>query len=144
MDFPTDFMMGSINNSTPTETNSAELSTEDFLQIMAASIKMPSMPGESGSGSSGGGETDYLAQLAQFNTLDQLTSMSEMMNMNVVMTQQQQALSLLGKEVKAAGAESGFVSGTVDKVKFDQGHATIQIDGKDYGLNDILEVSDQA
>ena len=143
MDFPTEFMIGSGTNSPSTETNSAELSTEDFLQIMAASIKMPSMPGESGSSSSGGGETDYLAQLAQFNTLDQLTSVSEMLNMNVLMTQQQQALGLLGKEVKVVGAESGFVSGTVDKVKFDQGYATIQVDGKDYALNDILEVSEQ-
>lgn len=143
MDFPTDFMMGSVNNISSTKKNNTELSTEDFLQIMAASIKMPSMPGESGS-SSGGGETDYLAQLAQFNTLDQLTTVSETLNMNVLMTQQQQALSLLNKEVKVAGAESGFVTGTVDKVKFDQGYATIQVDGKDYTLNDILEVGEQA
>ncbi|MBT2731867.1 flagellar hook assembly protein [Carnobacterium sp. ISL-102] len=143
MDFPTDFMMGSINNSSSTEKKNNELATEDFLQIMAASIKMPSMPGEEGS-SGGGGETDYLAQLAQFNTLDQLTTVSEMLNMNVVMTQQQQALGLLGKEVKVVGAESGFISGTVDKVKFDQGYATIQIGGKDYALNAILEVGDQA
>lgn len=142
MDFPTDFMMGSINNSSSTEKKNNELATEDFLQIMAASIKMPSMPGEEGS-SSGGGETDYLAQLAQFNTLDQLTTVSEMLNMNVLMTQQQQALGLLGKEVKVAGAESGFINGTVDKVKFDQGYATIQVDGKDYTLNDLLEVGDQ-
>ena len=143
MDFPTDFMMGSINNISSTEKKNNELATEDFLQIMAASIKMPSMPGESGS-SGGGGETDYLAQLAQFNTLDQLTTVSETLNMNVLMTQQQQALSLLNKEVKVAGADSGFVSGTVDKVKFDQGYATIQVDGKDYTLNDILEVGEQA
>lgn len=142
MDFPTDFMMGSINNVSSTEKKNNELATEDFLQIMAASIKMPSMPGESGS-SGGGGETDYLAQLAQFNTLDQLTSVSETLNMSVMMTQQQQALSLLGKEVKVAGADSGFVSGNVDKVKFDQGYATIQVDGKDYALNDILEVGEQ-
>lgn len=142
MDFPTDFMMGSIKNVSSTEKKKNELATEDFLQIMAASIKMPSMPGEGGSGG-GGGETDYLAQLAQFNTLDQLTTVSETLNMSVLMTQQQQGLSLLGKEVKVAGAESGFVSGTVDKVKFDKGYATIQVDGKDYALNDILEVGDQ-
>lgn len=136
-------MMGSINNASSTEKKNNELATEDFLQIMAASIKMPSMPGESGS-SGGGGETDYLAQLAQFNTLDQLTNVSEMMNMNVVMTQQQQALSLLGKEVKVAGKESSFITGAVEKVKFDQGYATIQIGGKDYTLNDVLEVGEQA
>ncbi|AEB30648.1 putative flagellar hook assembly protein [Carnobacterium sp. 17-4] len=141
MEFSTDYMMGSVNN-TSTRKTGTELSTEDFLQIMAASIKMPSMPGEGGSGG-GGGETDYLAQLAQFNTLDQLTTVSETLNLNVLMTQQQQALSLLNKEVKVAGADSGFVSGTVDKVKFDQGYATIQVDGKDYTLNDILEVGDQ-
>lgn len=142
MDFPTGFMMGSIKNVSSTEKKNNELATEDFLQIMAASIKTPSLPGESG-GSGGGGETDYLAQLAQFNTLDQLTTVSETLNMSVLMTQQQQGLSLLGKEVKVAGAESGFVNGTVDKVKFDKGYATIQVGGKDYALNDILEVGDQ-
>lgn len=142
MDIPANFNIGSVNSIIDTTKKSNELSTEDFLQIMAATVKMPSMPGEGGGGS-GGGETDYLAQMAQFNMMDQMTSISEKMNTELLISQQQQALGLLGKEVKVID-ESSFATGVVEKVRFDKGYATIQVNGKDFYLNDILEVSDQA
>ncbi|MGX7393774.1 flagellar hook assembly protein [Carnobacterium mobile] len=142
MDIPANFNIGSVNSIKDTQKKTNELSTDDFLQIMAATVKMPSMPGE-GSGGSGGGETDYLAQMAQFNMMDQLTNISEKMNTELLINQQQQALGLLGKEVKVTD-ESSFVTGPVEKVRFDKGYATIRVNGKDFYLNDILEVSNQA
>lgn len=142
MDIPANFNIGSVNSIKDTQKKTNELSTDDFLQIMAATVKMPSMPGEGGGGS-GGGETDYLAQMAQFNMMDQLTNISEKMNTELLINQQQQALGLLGKEVKVID-ESSFVTGPVEKVRFDKGYATIRVNGKDFYLNDILEVSNQA
>lgn len=141
MEIPSNFHIGSVKSLTGTENKTNELSTDDFLQIMAATIKMPSMPGEDGGG--GGGETDYLTQLAQFNMMDQLTNISEKMNSSLLMNQQQQAFSLLGKDVKVTDG-SDLVNGIVEKVRFDQGYATVQVNGKDFYLNDILEASDQA
>ena len=140
MEIPSNFHIGSVKSLTGNENKSNELSTDDFLQIMAATIKMPSMPGEGGGG--GGGETDHLTQLAQFNMMDQLTNISEKMNSSLLMNQQQQAFSLLGKDVKVTDG-SDLVNGVVEKVRFDQGYATVQVNGKDFYLNDILEASNQ-
>lgn len=141
MEIPSNFHIGSVKSLIGNENKSNELSTDDFLQIMAATIKMPSMPGEGGGG--GGGETDHLTQLAQFNMMDQLTNISEKMNSSLLMNQQQQAFSLLGKDVKVTDG-SDLVNGVVEKVRFDQGYATVQVNGKDFYLNDILEASNQA
>ncbi|ALV22039.1 hypothetical protein [Carnobacterium antarcticum] len=141
MEIPSNFHIGTVKSLTGNENKTNELSTDDFLQIMAATVKMPSMPGEDGGG--GGGETDYLTQLAQFNMMDQLTNISEKMNSSLLMNQQQQAFSLLGKDVKVTDG-SDLVNGVVEKVRFDQGYATVQVNGKDFYLNDILEASNQA
>lgn len=138
MNIPSDFMIGSVDSFSAQGThNNAEIDQEGFLKIMAASISNPSMSGEEG-----GSQTDYLNQLTQFNMLDQLTDLTETIQTTLLMTQQQQALSLVGKEVTVAGAEDGLATGTVEKVRFSNGYATIQVDGVDYGLNSILEVGE--
>lgn len=140
MEIPRQFMIGSVDQlpQTQTERNS-DLSQEDFLKIMAAAISMPSFSGDSGGG---GKETDYLTQMAQFSIMDQLNEVATSLNTTMLMTQQQQAINLVGKQVSVAGAEQGIVSGTVEKVRFSNGYATIQVNGTDYSLNDILEVGE--
>lgn len=139
MDIPTSFHIGSVQSLAPVKGKGNEITTDDFLQIMAATMKMPPLPSEGGGGG-GGGETDQLTQLATFNMLDQLTKLSEKMNSGLLISQQQQAFSLMGKEVKVLHGET-FATGTVEKVRFDKGFATIQLNGNNYYLNDILEVS---
>lgn len=139
MDIPTSFHIGSVQSLAPVKGKGNEITTDDFLQIMAATMKMPPLPNEGGGGG-GGGETDQLTQLATFNMLDQLTKLSEKMNSGLLINQQQQAFSLMGKEVKVLHGET-FATGTVEKVRFDKGFATIQLNGNNYYLNDILEVS---
>ena len=142
MDIPSDFHIGSVKSLEPTKSKGNEITTDDFLQIMAATMKMPAMPGGS-EGGGGSGETDQLTQLATFNMLDQLSQISEKMNSSLLMSQQQQAFSLMGKEVKVLDGEV-FATGVVEKVRFDQGYATIQVNGKNFYLNDILEASNKA
>ncbi|MGB6178879.1 flagellar hook assembly protein [Carnobacterium sp.] len=138
MTIPGGFHIGSVQSLAPLKGKGNEITTDDFLQIMAATMKMPPMPGESGG--SGGGETDQLTQLATFNMLDQLTRISEKIDSGLLMSQQQQAFGLMGKEVKVLHGET-FATGKVEKVRFDKGFATIQLNGNNYYLNDILEVS---
>ncbi len=142
MDIPSGFHIGSVQSLAPTKGKGNEITTDDFLQIMAATMKMPAMPGGS-EGGGGGGETDQLTQLATFNMLDQLSKISEKMNSGLLISQQQQAFNLMGKEVKVLDGES-FATGIVEKVKFDKGFATIQVNGKNFNLNDILEASTKA
>ncbi|SEK21956.1 flagellar basal-body rod modification protein FlgD [Carnobacterium iners] len=142
MDIPNEFHIGSVKSLAPIKGKGNEISTDDFLQIMAATMKMPPMPGGS-EGGGGGGETDQLTQLATFNMLDQLTKISEKMNSGLLINQQQQAFNLMGKEVKVLDGE-GFATGIVEKVRFDKGYATIQVNGKNFYLNDIIEASNKA
>ncbi|MCA9766134.1 MAG: flagellar hook assembly protein [Carnobacterium sp.] len=141
MTIPNDFHIGSVKSLAPIKSKGNEISTDDFLQIMAATMKMPAMPGGS-EGSGGGGETDQLTQLATFNMLDQLSKISEKMNSSLLINQQQQAFNLMGKEVKVLDGAS-FITGIVEKVRFDKGYATIEVKGKSFYLNDILEASNE-
>lgn len=140
MDIPANFNIGSVNSILGTKQKSnSELSSEDFLKIMAASISNPPISGGEGGGSSDGGSSDYISQIVQFNMVDQLTALTETTTNNMLMMQQQQGLDMLGKEVKVLD-ETTFVTGTVEKVKFTQGYATLQINGTEYSLNDVVEV----
>lgn len=136
MEISPNFLIGSLENVKPQETKSrTDMGMDDFLQIMAASLRMPSMDSQGGGSDS---STDYMAQMIQYTTLEQLKDMTEAMQNTMLMTQQQQALSLIGKEVRV-DTEAAAVTGLVEKVKFQQGYATIQIDGKEYPLSSIQE-----
>lgn len=139
MDITSNFTIGSTEQlvSNKSQSNS-DLSMDDFLQIMAAAIKMPAMSEEGGSS---GGSTDYMAQMIQFSTMEQLKDLTESLNTTMLMTQQQQALAMIGKTVTVTG-EASIVTGVVDKVKFSNGFATLMIGGKDYYLNDVQSIGE--
>lgn len=125
--------------------NGTGLSTTQFLKIMAATMSNPSMDG--GSSSGGGNNTDYLTQLAQFSELDKLNELGRNLQATVMMTQQQQAFSLMGKNVvvnqqDADGKVTGQISGNVSRIKFNKGYAQIQLNGTGdyYDLNALQEV----
>lgn len=123
-----------LNNDSNNGKNN-QLSVDDFLKIMAAEIQNQSPVGADGGG---GSKTDYISQLAQFTTLEELSSISESIGALTMMTQQQHAFNLIGKEVTVHGEEE--INGLVDKVKFQNGFAIVEVEGKDYHLSQISEV----
>ena len=139
MDITPNFTIGSMEQLLNNKTQSnSDLSMDDFLQIMAAAMKMPAMSEEGGSS---GGSNDYMAQMIQFSTMEQLKDLTESLNTTMLMTQQQQALAMIGKTVSVTGAES-ILTGVVEKVKFSNGFATLMIGGKDYYLNDVQSIGE--
>lgn len=128
--------IGAGNNNKETNKRGS-LSMEDFLQIMAAEIKNQSPMGSEGGG---GSKTDYISQLAQFTTLEQMSSISESLDLLTFMSQQQYSFSLIGKEVTILD-EGEKKTGTVDSVKFDNGFALIKVNSQYYYLGSIIEVS---
>ena len=60
-------------NTTNEKNKRNTLSLDDFLQIMAAEISNQNPMGSDG----GGSKTDYISQMAQFTTLDQLAQITE-------------------------------------------------------------------
>lgn len=125
------------NNTSEAKSSNSDLAVDDFLQIMAAEIKNQT-PFDSSDGGSGG--TGYLTQMAQFTTLEQMGEIAESLNTLTLMNQQQYTFSLIGKEVTVMDNE-GVLTGLVDKVKFENGYAVLQINDKIYNLGSIIEVT---
>ena len=118
---------------------SSDISMDDFLKILAASMSNPSMSADSSSSGSGG--TDYISQLVQFTTLEQLNTLSDTLTTSTLIVQQQQAFQLIGKQVTMNG-EEGNESGKVEKVRFQNGYATLVVNGTEYKMSALQEVGE--
>lgn len=121
--------------------NALGLSMDDFLQILAASMSNPSMTGEGGSDSTG---TDYISQMAQFATVQELNELSSTMNNSLLLGFQQQAFNLMGKEVTVVDQDGKDQQGKVDKVSFIGGDVKLIINGKEYEMSSVKDVSEAA
>jgi len=81
--------------------------------------------------------TQFLAQLAQFTTMENMQQLTYSMNSNL-------AVSMIGKNVIAAkfddAGELVTTEGTVERVLFSNGDFEYYIKGKAYKLNNIMEV----
>ena len=130
----TNYTTSSTNSSS---TGSQDITVDDFLQIMAAELQNQNPLGSDGGGSS---NTDYISQLAQFTMLEQMSNISDGLDLLTFMSQQQYSFNLIGKEVTLQ-EEDGTVSGTVDKVKFENGYAILVVNDKEYYLGSVIEVN---
>lgn len=111
---------------------SSELGKTEFLQLLVCQMQNqdPLNPQD---------DTDFIAQLAQFSALEQMT------NMNATMTNTS-AYSLVGKEVIVSSKDStGALTearGVVDYVEIKNGEAYLSVDGKTYSIDDLVQVMD--
>lgn len=112
----------------------SQLSVDDFLKIMAAEIQNQNPSGES---SGGGSKTDYLTQLAQFTTLEQMNKISDGISQLNLLSQ----TALIGKMVRIYGPEQD-TRGIVEKVKFFNNQAYLQVGGTDYPIGLLMEVEE--
>lgn len=128
--------IGTQNNTTKNVVPKKSMGIDDFLQIMAAEIKNQN---PMGGGEGGGGNTDYVAKLAQFTTLEQMGEIAEGISMLTLMNQQQHSFNLIGKEVTLLDGEEK-ITGMVERVKFDKGYAMLLVNNKEYSLGAVLEV----
>jgi len=111
----------------------AELGKEDFLMLLVTQIQYqdPLEPANN---------TEFVAQLAQFSALEQMSNLNTTANNNT-------AYSLVGKEVLVREVSStgdyNEVQGKVDYVTLKNGEAYVTINGQDYAYDDIIKVIDQ-
>ncbi|GAA0362093.1 hypothetical protein GCM10008932_13410 [Alkalibacterium iburiense] len=140
MTIPDNMMIGSTNalQQAPEKKLNSDLNMEQFLQIISHAMSMPSFGGESGGS---GSETDYIGQMVQFGMLNAMQDLNETMQSNLLINHQQQAFSLVGKEVTLTSQEDQLVSGVVEKVRFENGIATLHVNGEAYTMSDVIEVS---
>lgn len=111
----------------------AELGKEDFLMLLVTQIQYqdPLEPANN---------TEFVAQLAQFSALEQMSNLNTTANNNT-------AYSLVGKEVLVrevtSTGEYNEVQGRVDYVTLKNGEAYVTINGQDFAYDDIVKVIDQ-
>lgn len=115
------------------------LSIDDFLAIMVAEMTNPPIGGMTDGG--GGSKTDYMTQLAQLVTLEQISMIMEDMEELNILSQRNYAFDLIGQDVTVLDKNDGKISGTVTAAKYDGKFALVTVNGKEYGLGDIVEIN---
>lgn len=112
----------------------SELGKEDFLLLLVTQMQYqdPLDPADN---------TQYVAQLAQFSELEQMSNLNSTANNN-------SAYTLVGKEVlvrqTSSTGEIQEFQGRVDYVTLKNGEAYVSIEGNDYAFSDIAQVIDES
>ncbi len=103
-----------ITNAQTPKKPSGELGKDDFLKLMVGQLKNqdPLNPME---------DKDFMAQMAQMSSLEQLTNMAKGMDAD-------RAFQLIGRDVTYTDPKTGAVgTGKVDKVVIEAGKPTLTI-----------------
>ena len=112
-------------------TASPELGKDDFLKLLITQLQNqdPTSPMEN---------TEFIAQMAQFSSLEQMTNMSTEFTKLANMLNSGEAVSLLGKSVEVASGESS-ISGVVEAVTRGT-NPQIKVNGMLYSMDQINAV----
>ncbi|HEY3375611.1 MAG TPA: flagellar hook capping FlgD N-terminal domain-containing protein [Candidatus Aquicultor sp.] len=150
----TDAVTGTTNTSstqkTRTTTNEGQVKLGDntgkdsFLELLVTQMRYqdPLSPAK---------DTEYIAQLAQFNTLEQMQNLNTTMETVFKRMQMSEASNLIGWHVEAniptgedtnndGTIDTATVNGLATEVKFVDGEPKLIVDGKEISLSDITRV----
>lgn len=110
-----------------------ELDKDDFLKILITQLTKqdPTKPME---------DKEFIAQMAQFSTLEQMKNMSEGFSNVAEKIQSTQALGMLGRTVEIANGDS-LVSGKVEAVTGGD-FPNLLVNGKYYGLDSVSSIKE--
>ncbi len=105
---------------------------DEFLQLLVAQLRNqdPLNPMS---------DTEFVTQLAQFNSLEQLQSMNEAMQEMAAQSAFAQASSMIGMEVDAMTPD-GIVTGVVEALAFREGIAALKVGDLFIAIPWIVEV----
>ena len=119
----------------------SSLDKDAFLKLLVSQVKNqdPLQPA---------GSTEYVAQLAQFSSLEQMQNLNDnivglalLQQNNALLSQLTQSSALIGQTVEWTDPETGTVhSGEVTSVKLEDGIALLEIDGENVPLGYVTQV----
>ncbi len=123
-----------FNKTLSTETSkkpTASMDKNDFLKILITQLSHqdPTQPL---------GDKEFIAQMAQFSSLEQITNMSEGLAKVADLVARSQALSLLGSNVDVADGQS-VVSGIVDAVTGGD-YPQLLVNGRYYDYSQVQKI----
>ena len=117
---------------------SQELGKNDFLLLLTKQLQYqdPMKPVEN---------TEFVAQMAQFSSLEQMTNMNASLEKFANASNQSsqfQALGMLGNTVSAKNADmTEAITGTVDSMRFVDGEALFKVGEKEFQISEIQGVT---
>jgi flagellar basal-body rod modification protein FlgD len=109
------------------------LGKDDFMKILIAQLthQDPTEPMK---------DTEFIAQMAQFSTLEQITNMTQDFNKLAGILSSSRALSLLGRSVEVFDGER-IVSGVVEKVSGREA-PMVMVNGEYYDFEKVETVQE--
>jgi len=110
---------------------SQNLDKDDFLKILITQLSHqdPTKPME---------DKEFIAQMAQFSSLEQMTNMSQSFQQMSSLVNQGQAFSMLGKEVSFLAGDAQ-ISGTVEAVTGGD-YPQLLVNGKYIDMEEVIQV----
>ncbi|RKX91871.1 MAG: flagellar hook assembly protein FlgD [Spirochaetes bacterium] len=113
---------------------SRNLDKDDFLKILITQLSYqdPTKPLE---------DKEFISQMAQFSSLEQMTNMSNSFSNLSGMLVQSNALNLLGKNVEITTGET-IIKGVVEEIT-GRDHPQIKVNGKYYDFNDVEKITNK-
>lgn len=117
-------------------TPSNELGKDEFLKLLVTQLKYqdPLDPVDN---------KEFIAQLAQFSSLEQMTNLNEGFQSLVQSSTVLQSSSLLGKNVEIFDPNQGIqTEGSVQEVLFQEGGVQVMVNGQIFDVNTVSKVTD--
>lgn len=131
--FAVDNAVNSFNkqNEAVNRVKSGQLGKDDFLKLLITQLQNqdPTSPME---------DTQFISQMAQFSSLEQMTNMSESFSKLATMMNSQEALSAVGKTVEINVGDA-TVSGVVEAATRSS-NPQIKVNGTYYSMDQIAAV----
>jgi flagellar basal-body rod modification protein FlgD len=134
--FATELEVERYNKSLETQGRrvSNSLGKDDFLRLLIVQLENqdPTRPVD---------DKEFIAQLAQFSSLEQITEMNSALTNLIANYKTNLSYSLLGKKVDVLDKSTGTpVSGVVTEITFSEGGPEISFNGLSYSINDVIRV----
>lgn len=85
-------------------------------------------------------DKDFIAQLAQFNSLSQLTQLNKTMSELMSTQTLAQGSSLIGKTVSGLSSDGNTITGLVSGLRLVGGKVTLDVDGRDMSMDMVNSV----
>lgn len=131
----------SSTNQTQTDTvrkANDTLDKHDFLRLLTVQLRYqdPIDPIK---------DQDFIAQMAQFTSLEQMQNLSDKMeqfiDMQITSSSASQAASLIGRTVAAYDQETGStIEGIVESVRFDTGGPLLTVGDRTFTIGAVYEI----
>lgn len=125
--------LGGVTSATTASASQTTVSQNDLINIMLAELKYqdPLKPLDN---------RDFIAQLAQFTTLEQTKELNDRIDTLLSVQASTQSVGLIGREIDVTAPTGGTVTGKVTTITFEGGVPKLSISPTD-GSSPVIGIS---